>query len=29
LGVNMICDVWEKHGIDVLPCSGLIRVKRD
>lgn len=29
IGVNMICDVWERNGIQVLPCSGLIRVSRN
>lgn len=29
LGVNIICDEWERNGIEVLPCSGLIRVKRN
>ena len=29
LGVNLICDVWEKAGVDVIPCSGLIRVSRN
>ena len=29
LGVNLICDVWERHGIDVLPCSGFTRHSRN
>lgn len=29
LGVNLICDVWEQHGIDVVPCSGFIRCSRN
>ena len=29
LGVNLICDVWEKHGIDVIPCSGFMRHSRN
>ena len=29
LGVNLIADVWEREGIDVIPCSGLIRVSRN
>ena len=29
LGVNLICDVWERHGIDVLPCSGFTRFSRN
>ena len=29
LGINIICDVWEKKGLDVLPCSGFIRVSRN
>lgn len=29
LGVNQICDEWQKHGIEVLPCSGLIRCSRN
>lgn len=29
LGVNLICDVWEWHGIDVLPCSGFTRFSRN
>ena len=28
LGVNMIADEWQRKGIEVLPCSGLIRVSR-
>ncbi len=29
LGVNLICDVWQKNGIEIIPCSGLIRVSRN
>lgn len=29
LGVNLICDVWEREGIDVLPCSGFTRFSRN
>ena len=29
LGVNLICDMWERHGIDVLPCSGFTRFSRN
>lgn len=29
LGVNLICDVWDRHGIDVIPCSGFIRCSRN
>lgn len=29
LGINLIADAWEKEGIEVIPCSGLIRVKRN
>ena len=28
LGVNIIADEWQKNGLEVLPCSGLIRVSR-
>jgi hypothetical protein len=28
LGMNIILDELEKKGIDIVPCSGLIRVKR-
>lgn len=28
IGANLYLDQLEKHGIDVIPCSGLIRVKR-
>lgn len=28
LGINLIADEWQKKGLDVLPCSGLIRVSR-
>ena len=29
VGVNLIADEWEKRGIEVIPCSGLIRVSRN
>ncbi|MBR2255099.1 MAG: hypothetical protein IJ856_04730 [Candidatus Methanomethylophilaceae archaeon] len=29
LGVNLICDVWERHGIDIMPCSGFTRFSRN
>ena len=29
LGINLICDVWEKEGIDILPCSGFTRFSRN
>lgn len=29
LGVNLICDVWEKEGIEILPCSGFTRYSRN
>lgn len=29
LGINLICDVWEKKGIDVLGCSGFTRFSRN
>src|SRR3989339_918421 len=29
LGMNLFLDVLEKRGIEVLPCSGLIRIKRE
>lgn len=28
LGMNLLLDAFEKEGITILPCSGLIRVKR-
>lgn len=28
LGINLICDAWADHGIDVIPCSGFIRCSR-
>lgn len=28
LGVNLFLDELEKNGIEVVPCSGLIRIKR-
>jgi N-dimethylarginine dimethylaminohydrolase len=28
LGMNLFLDELEKKGIEVVPCSGLIRVKR-
>ncbi len=29
IGINLICDVWEKEGIEVFGCSGLIRHSRN
>jgi len=29
LGVNLFLDEIEKHGIEIIPCSGLIRVSRN
>lgn len=29
IGVNLICDLWEKEGIKVLPCSGFTRYSRN
>ena len=29
IGVNLVADTWEEKGIEVIPCSGLIRVKRN
>lgn len=29
LGVNLICDIWERHGIETVPCSGFIRCSRN
>lgn len=28
LGINIIADEWQKNGIEVLPCSGFLRVSR-
>lgn len=28
LGINLIADEWQRHGIEVLPCSGLLRHSR-
>jgi hypothetical protein len=28
LGINIIADEWQRKGLEVLPCSGLIRVSR-
>ncbi len=28
LGINLIADEWQRKGIEVLPCSGLLRVSR-
>jgi hypothetical protein len=28
LGMNLFLDELEKKGIEIIPCSGLIRVKR-
>ncbi|MEK9153622.1 MAG: NGG1p interacting factor NIF3, partial [Patescibacteria group bacterium] len=29
LGVNQFLDALEKHGLEIIPCSGLIRVSRN
>ena len=29
VGVNLIADEWEKKGVEVIPCSGLIRISRN
>ncbi|MDR2846339.1 MAG: hypothetical protein LBV63_03555 [Candidatus Methanoplasma sp.] len=29
LGINRICDVWEKKGLDVFGCSGFTRFSRN
>ncbi len=29
LGVNLFLDELEKHGIEIVPCSGLIRISRN
>jgi len=29
LGINLICDVWEKKGIDTFGCSGFTRFSRN
>ena len=29
VGINLVADEWEKKGIKVIPCSGLIRVSRN
>ena len=29
IGVNLICDLWEKEGIEVIPCSGFTRFSRN
>lgn len=29
MGINLICDVWEKKGIEVFGCSGFIRCSRN
>ncbi len=29
IGINLISDIWEREGIEVLACSGLIRVSRN
>lgn len=29
IGVNLICDLWEKEGIEVVPCSGFTRFSRN
>ena len=28
LGINIIADEWQKNGVEVVPCSGFIRVSR-
>jgi polysaccharide deacetylase 2 family uncharacterized protein YibQ len=28
IGINLFLDELEKRGIEIVPCSGLIRVKR-
>lgn len=29
IGVNLICDLWEREGIEVIPCSGFTRYSRN
>ena len=29
IGVNLICDLWEEEGIEVVPCSGFTRFSRN
>jgi hypothetical protein len=29
LGINLYLDALERHGVEVIPTSGLIRVRRD
>ena len=29
LGVNLFLDELEKRGVEIIPCSGLIRVSRN
>jgi hypothetical protein len=29
LGVNLICDIWEREGIEIIPCSGFTRHSRN
>jgi len=29
LGMNLILDEFEKQGVEIVPCSGLIRVSRN
>ena len=29
LGINLICDVWEKHGIEVFGTAGFSRFSRN
>ena len=29
IGVNLICDLWEREGIEVVPCSGFTRFSRN
>ena len=28
LGMNLICDEFEKRGVEIIPCSGFIRISR-
>lgn len=29
LGINLICDIWEREGVSVTPCSGFTRFSRN
>ncbi|MBO4798157.1 MAG: hypothetical protein J5494_05230 [Candidatus Methanomethylophilaceae archaeon] len=29
VGINLICDIWEREGIKILPCSGFTRFSRN